>query len=181
MTFGLAHAQSNSHETNDAQSLSEFRAGNAISEQNLDFELLNGAGESIKRSDFLGKNVLVTFGFTHCPDVCPTVALNMANAIQHSDKDAVGIFISVDTERDTPEITDSYANYFNKNMIGLSGSHEAITEAANNFNVTYVVTKSNNNYSVQHSPGTFLISPEGELIEMFAMNADYKDIAAAMQ
>jgi len=179
MALGLVQAQTAPH-MHEAQGLDNFRS-DFNAEMNLNFELLNGDGESIKRSDFLGKNVLVTFGFTHCPDVCPTVALNIANALKHSNKEAVGIFISVDTERDTPKTTDDYASYFGEDMIGLSGSHQAVSDAANNFNVSYVVTKSNNNYSVQHSPGTFLISPSGELIEMFAMNADYKAIAEAMQ
>lgn len=153
----------------------------SIADKSLEFELLNAEGQLVRRSDFQGKNILVAFGFTYCPDVCPVIAANMANALRHSDKEAVGIFISVDTERDTPEITGAYASRFGENMLGLSGSHAQVSEASKNFNVTFVVTKTPDSYTVQHSPGTFLISPEGELIEVFAINADPKEIAAAMR
>lgn len=164
-----------------AQELRSSSVSASFADISLDFELLNGEGERVRRTDLLGHNLLVAFGFTYCPDVCPVIAANMANALRHSDKDALGVFISVDTERDTPQVTDNYASRFGENMMGLSGTHESVSEAAKNFNVTFVVTKTPDTYSVQHSPGTFLISPEGELIEVFAINADPKDIAAAMQ
>jgi cytochrome oxidase Cu insertion factor (SCO1/SenC/PrrC family) len=153
----------------------------SIASQSLDFELVDYKGELVKRTDFLGKNVMVAFGFTHCADVCPLMAANMANALRATDKEAVGIFISVDTERDTPQISHYYASRFGDSMVGLGGTYDQVAEAAKNFNVTFVVTKSQNSYTVQHSPGTFLISPDGELIDVFAINADPKQIAAAMQ
>jgi cytochrome oxidase Cu insertion factor (SCO1/SenC/PrrC family) len=66
-------------------------------------------------------------------------------------------------------------------MIGLSGSHYQVSEAAKNFGVTFVVTKSEDNYTVQHTPSIFLISPNGEVIDVFAMNTASTDIAAAMK
>ena len=186
--IGTAIAQTSAHtpqtsaqHSHSAQSSGEVSPSSAFADMSLDFELLNADGETVKRTDFLGSNLLVGFGFTHCPDVCPVIAANMAKAIQLSDKDAMGVFISVDTERDTPEVTGRYANYFGKRMIGLSGSHQQVSNAAKNFNITFVVTKTPDNYSVQHSPGTFLISPDGELIEVYAINADPKEIAAAMK
>lgn len=180
MFVGAAHAQSALH-SHAALGSDGFRPGSVFNEMNLDFELLNADGELVHSSEFLGKNLLVAFGFTYCPDVCPVIAANMANALRHSDKDAVGVFISVDTERDTPTITGHYASRFGEGMLGLSGSHQQVSEAAKNFNVTFVVTKTPDSYTVQHSPGTFLISPEGDLIEVFAINADPREIAAAMQ
>lgn len=180
MFVGIAHGQSAPH-SHAALDSDGFRPGSVVNEMNLEFELLNGAGELVQSSDFRGKNLLVAFGFTYCPDVCPVIAANMANALRQSDKDAVGVFISVDTERDTPAITDDYASRFGEGMIGLGGSHQQVSEAAKNFNVTFVVTKTPDSYTVQHSPGTFLISPQGELIEVFAINADPKEIAAAMK
>ncbi|MBT5330223.1 MAG: SCO family protein [Porticoccaceae bacterium] len=174
---GSAYAQ----HAHAEQEIRSSGAAASIAEMSLDFELLNGEGEIVRRTDLLGSNLLVAFGFTYCPDVCPVMAANMANALRQSDKDALGVFISVDTERDTPQVTDNYASRFGENMMGLSGTHESVSEAAKNFNVTFVVTKTPNSYTVQHSPGTFLISPTGELIDVFAINADPKDIAAAMQ
>ena len=109
------------------------------------------------------------------------IAANMARAIRATDKAALGIFISVDTERDSPQITQDYASKFGDHMIGLSGSPQQVSDAANNFSVTYVVTKSQSTYTVQHTPNIFLIGPDGTFIDMFAMNAASADIVAAMQ
>ncbi|MGI9270521.1 MAG: SCO family protein [Woeseiaceae bacterium] len=146
-----------------------------------EFALLNRDGDIVHLSEFLGQNVLVTFGFTNCAHICPMIAANMASAIRASDKDAMGIFISVDTERDSPQITDDYARKFSNWMFGFSGSHQQVSEAAINFNVTFVVTKSQDNYTVQHTPSIFLVGPDGQLIDTFAMNTPPDDIAAAMQ
>ncbi len=145
------------------------------------FELVNGDGDTVRFDDYAGQNVLVAFGFTNCVHICPMIAANMARAIAASDKEVLGIFISVDTERDSPATTHAYASKFGDNMVGLSGSHQQVSDAAQNFGVTYVVTKSQNNYTVQHTPSIFLIDPDGELVDTFAMNTPSADIAAAMQ
>ena len=147
----------------------------------VEFELLNRDGEVVRYQDFRGRNVLLAFGFTHCLHICPLIAANMANALRLSEKEAVGIFVSVDTERDTPEITDDYARGFSDKMLGLSGNYAQVSAAAKNFNVTFVVTKSEDNYTVQHTPSIFLIGPGGEIIDVFAMNAAPATIANAMQ
>lgn len=147
----------------------------------VDFELQNRDGELVRFSEFHGKNVLLAFGFTNCLHICPMIAANMARTIRATDKDAVGIFVSVDTERDSPSLTDDYARKFDDNMVGLSGSYRQVSEAAKNFNVTFVVTKSQDNYTVQHTPSIFLIGPDGNLIDVFAMNTASTDIAAAMK
>ena len=148
---------------------------------NAAFELVNGDGETVRFDDYAGQNVLVAFGFTNCAHICPMIAANMARAIRASDEDTVGIFISVDTERDSPAMTHAYASKFGDNMVGLSGSHLQVSDAAQNFGVTFVVTKSQNNYTVQHTPSIFLIGPDGELVDTFAMNTPSADIVAAMQ
>ena len=145
------------------------------------FELVNGDGETVHFDDYAGQNVLVAFGFTNCAHICPMIAANMARAISASDNKVIGIFISVDTERDSPATTHAYASKFGDRMIGLSGSHLQVSDAAQNFGVTFVVTKSQNNYTVQHTPSIFLIAPDGELVDTFAMNTPSADIAAAMQ
>jgi protein SCO1/2 len=147
----------------------------------VDFELQNRDGELVRFEEFHGKNVLLAFGFTNCTHICPMIAANMARAIRAADKEAIGIFVSVDTERDSPAITDDYAQKFGDDMIGFSGSHYQVSAAAKNFNVTFVVTKSEDNYTVQHTPNIFLISPDGELLDVFAMNTASADIAAAMK
>jgi protein SCO1/2 len=144
------------------------------------FELVDSDGKVVNYSDFRGKNVLLAFGFTHCHHICPMIAANMARAIKESGKDATGIFVSVDTERDTPEITDGYARGFGESMVGLSGSYLQVAQAAKNFNITFVVTKSEGSYAVQHTPSIFVISPDGELVDVFAMNTPADTIARAM-
>jgi len=162
-------------------------APTAASEEDLfaglspDFELLNADGSKVTLADYRGKNVLVAFGFTHCLHICPMIAANMARALRSSEKEAVGIFVSVDTERDTPAITNAYAGQFGESMIGLGGSHAQISAAARNFNVTFVVTKSQDSYTVQHTPSIFLLGPGGELIDSFAMNTPTDTIVAAMR
>ena len=152
-----------------------------LTELSPNFELLAADGSKTALADYRGKNVLVAFGFTHCLHICPMIAANMARALKNSDREAVGIFISVDTERDTPAITDAYAGQFGELMIGLGGSHTQISAAAKNFNVSFVVTKSQDNYTVQHTPNIFLIGPGGELIDSFAMNTPTDSIVAAMR
>lgn len=146
-----------------------------------EFELVDRNGEFVSIDQFRGRNLLLAFGFTHCQHICPMIAANMARALRATDKPAAGIFISVDTERDTPANTDDYARAFDERIIGLSGSYSQVAEAAKNFQVTFVVTKSEDSYTVQHTPSIFLIGPDGDIIDVFAMNAASDDIAGAMQ
>lgn len=152
-----------------------------FSELTAGFNLLDANGAKASLSDYRGKNVLLTFGFTHCQHICPMIAANMARALKASDTEAIGMFVSVDTERDTPAITNEYARDFGDRMIGLSGSYGQVAAAAQNFGVTFVVTKSEDNYTVQHTPSIFLIAPDGSIVEVFAMNTPTADIMAAMR
>ena len=145
-----------------------------------EFELVGANGDVVTHLDFRGRYVLLAFGFTNCPHVCPMMAANMAGAIKIVEQDATGIFVSVDTERDTPEIVQKYASSFDENMIGLTGSYQQINAAANNFNVTYVVSKSQKSYSVQHTSNIFVIDPDGLIIEIFPLNARPNEIASVI-
>jgi protein SCO1/2 len=104
----------------------------------------------------------------------------MAGALNIAGQDATGIFISVDTERDTPEIVNRYASSFGANMIGLGGSYHQVSVAANNFKVTYVVSKSQKSYTVQHTSNIFVIDAEGQIVETFPLNARPAEIAAVL-
>ena len=157
---------------------SEPTFGNPLEDIVVDFELVDRDGRTVTAADFRGSHVLLGFGFTHCPDVCPLMVLNMGEAVR--DTDAVGIFISVDTERDSPEITDRYASRFGERMVGLSGNVSQINAAANNFRVSYVVTKSQNNYTVQHSANVFLIDPDGRLVDVFNFSTPGEELVAAI-
>jgi protein SCO1/2 len=145
------------------------------------FELEDNDGNTVTMENFTGKYVLLTFGFTRCAHICPMIAANMSRVLKsETGSDTVGIFISVDTERDTAKTTHDYASGFHKNMLGLSGSYEQINKAAHNFKVSYSVTKTQNNYTVQHTTNIFLINPEGDLVEIFAMNSPIDTITSAI-
>ena len=137
----------------------------------VEFKLLNSEGKQVTQDDFQGKYVLLTFGYTHCEHICPTILSDMARTLKESGNDTVGIFISVDSERDTPAITEDYASKFSQKITGLSGSYEDVAAAANNFNVRYSITKTQNHYMVQHSSDIFYIDPDGQLKKIFTFNS----------
>ena len=148
---------------------------------NIKFELLDRAGNLVTETDLRGKFVLLAFGFTRCAHICPMMVANMALTLNVTDKKATGVFISVDTERDTPANAHAYASGFHESMMGLSGSHQQVRAAANNFGISFVVTKSHKAYTVEHTSDIFLIGPDGKLIEVFALNAPPLEIAEAMK
>lgn len=147
----------------------------------VEFALLDQAGKVVTATDLRGKFVLLAFGFTHCAHICPLMAANMAMALKAAESEAMGVFISVDTERDTAAVTQAYASGFHPSMLGLSGSHENIRAAAINFGISYVVTKSQKAYTVEHTSDIFLIGPDGKVIEVFALNAPPLEMAGAMR
>ena len=154
--------------------------GDPLQDIVVDFELVGRNGRTVSAEEFRGRHILLGFGFTHCPAVCPMMALNMGKALRDSEAEAVGIFVSVDTERDSPEITDEYASRFGEQMIGLSGNVSQINAAANNFKVSYVVTKTQNNYTVQHTANVFVIDPDGRLVDVFNFSTPAEELVSAM-
>ncbi len=181
---GAAIAQDGEAETGHAHEGHEMHGAHEVGDPLQDivvaFELVGRNGETVTAEDFRGRHVLLGFGFTHCPAVCPMMALNMGKALRDTEADAAGIFVSVDTERDSPEITDEYASRFGDRMIGLSGNVSQINAAANNFRVSYVVTKTQNNYTVQHTANVFVIDPDGRLVDVFNFSTPAEELVAAM-
>jgi cytochrome oxidase Cu insertion factor (SCO1/SenC/PrrC family) len=145
-----------------------------------DFELVDKDGAVVTSRDLRGNYVLLAFGFTNCAHICPMVAANMARALRLAARDAIGVFVSVDTERDTPAVTAAFASGFHDSIVGLSGNYAQIKSAAENFGVSFVVTKSHKAYTVEHTSDIFLIAPDGRLVDVFALNAQSQDIARAM-
>jgi len=145
------------------------------------FELQGQDGRTVTERDFRGGYLLLAFGFTQCRHVCPTMVANMGLALKQAPASARGVFVSVDTERDSPAIAQRYAQQFHPAIAGLGGSFEAVQAAARNFGISYVVTKSEKAYTVEHSSDIFVLDADGNLIEVFAMNADPADIAAVMR
>ena len=120
-------------------------------------------------SDFRGKVVLMFFGYTHCPDVCPTALQTLAKTVSLLEEDkrkkVQVVFISVDPERDTPEVTQKYAEFFNPNFLGLTGKPDEIKRVAKDYMAFYskVEGQSEGGYLVDHTAYIYLITPDGIL------------------
>jgi protein SCO1/2 len=136
------------------------------------FTLVGEEGKTVTDRDFRGRHMLVFFGFTHCPDICPAELQVMAASLDEladQAKDVVPIFITLDPERDTPEVVASYVKNFGPEFVGLTGSPEAIAEAAKAYRVAYSKftpggAESAGNYSIDHTALVYLMGPDGEFI-----------------
>jgi protein SCO1/2 len=173
-TASTATAHEHVHSAPNADAAASFDGIRA------DFELLDRTGNIVRDEDFRGRYLLLGFGFTHCADVCPAMAFGMASALD-TNPTAAGVFVSVDTERDPAAITDRYARAFHERLIGLGGSLEQVNAAAQNFRVSYAVTKTQNTYIVQHTSYVYLIDPTGALAQVFSSTTSPAEIAAAMK
>jgi protein SCO1 len=144
---------------------------------NTAFLLTNHEGAFVDQAILQDKYTLIGFGFTNCPDVCPLMVFNMSMALELMPENSQGIFISVDTERDTPSIVHKYASNFHSKMIGLSGSYDQVNNASKNFLVSYSVTKTTDAYTVQHTSNIYLLGEAGQVIDVFSFS-DSPDIIA---
>jgi len=152
----------------------------------FDFRLVDQNGKSFRLSQLRGKAVLFSFGFTHCPNVCPTTLSDLAKvyrALPEEDRQKVQIlFVSVDPRRDQPAIMKKYVPYFDESFIGLTGTEPQIAETAKAYGAFYEISRSGgedqDNYSVNHSALTYLITPNGKwkLIYNFDQLADPKNM-----
>lgn len=133
-----------------------------------DFPLPDADGKVRSIREFAGKVVVVFFGYTQCPDVCPTTMQEMVEARQlmgpHGDK-LQGVFITVDPERDTPEILQAYASNFDPSIVTLTGSVEQIKTVAKDFKVVFRKSenKASGSYTMDHTAASFMFDPQGRL------------------
>jgi protein SCO1/2 len=133
-----------------------------------DFQLVDHSGQPRSLSDFRGKVVVVFFGFTHCPDVCPTTLAELARALGKlgADGDRVQVLmVTVDPERDTPEVLRQYVTALDPRFLGLTGDADAIARTAREFKVFYQKSPgaTPDAYSVDHSSGSYVFDPQGRL------------------
>lgn len=135
-----------------------------------DFRVSTIEGEVTKES-FKGKALAVYFGYTYCPDVCPTSLSSLASALDSFDKEKIkdftGIFISVDPNRDTLKNLKSYTNYFHPNFIGATSSKENIDDITNRYGSYYKKVELENSamgYSVSHTSFIYLFDKEGHFV-----------------
>jgi protein SCO1/2 len=138
------------------------------------FSLVGADGKPVTDRDFRGRYMLVFFGFTHCPDICPAELQVIAQALEQlgdKAKTVVPIFITLDPERDTPQAMANYVKSFGPNFVGLTGSPEAIAAAAKAYRVAYSKVENKEaagDYSVDHSALVYLMDPEGRYVTHFS-------------
>ena len=143
-----------------------------------DFHLNDATGKPVSLADFRGKVVVLFFGYTHCPQVCPTELADLAQMMRQlgDDADRVQVlFITLDPERDTRELLAKYPSAFYPTFKGLSGDSIATAQAAQAFGVTYQKqSNKNGGYDLDHSAGTYFIAPRGQpiLLSPFWQHAD---------
>ena len=145
------------------------------------FELVNSAGETVTETDVITKPTLIYFGYTFCPDVCPLDAQRNAEAldvIRDQGRDAQAVFISIDPERDTPEVVGEYASYMHEDMIALTGSLEQVKAASKAYRTYYKKQPAEDEfYLVDHSTLTYLVLPEAGFVEFFKREDTAEKIA----
>ncbi|HEX4984707.1 MAG TPA: SCO family protein [Burkholderiales bacterium] len=133
-----------------------------------DFKLTDHDGKLRSLQDFRGKVVVMFFGFTHCPDVCPTTLAELAGAVRAlgpaGDQVQV-LLVTVDPQRDTPQVLRGYVTAFNPSFLGLRGSDEETARVAKEFKVIYqkVAGPTPENYTMDHSAGTYVFDRQGRL------------------
>ena len=133
-----------------------------------DFALTDHTGKPRTLADFKGKAVVVFFGYTHCPDVCPTTLSEMAAVMKQLGPDADRVqvlFVTLDPERDTPALLKQYVPAFEPRFIGLSGDQEATARVAKEFRVFYqkVPGKDAGSYTMDHTAASYVFDPQGRV------------------
>jgi cytochrome oxidase Cu insertion factor (SCO1/SenC/PrrC family) len=136
------------------------------------FQLVDQTGRAVTEADFAGRFMLVYFGFTYCPDVCPTELGAMVAALDELGDAAARvtpIFITVDPDRDTPEAMADYVARFDPRLVGLTGTPEQIAAAARAYRVFYakVQRPEMTQYLVDHSSFIYLVGPDGRVRSLF--------------
>jgi protein SCO1/2 len=133
-----------------------------------DFPLLDAQGQPRSVKEFAGKVVVVFFGYTQCPDVCPTTLQELVEAkalLGEQGHLLQGVFVSLDPERDTPEVLRAYAAAFDPEMVALTGNLAQITSVAKDFKVFFkkVDGRQPGSYTLDHSAGLYMYDPQGNL------------------
>jgi protein SCO1 len=149
--------------------------------ESVHFALTAADGKTVTERSYRGKWLMVYFGYTFCPDICPTTMLEIAGALEALGPraDAVqGIFVTVDPDRDTPAVLSDYLKSFDARLIGLAGTREQISAAAKSFRVFYErQDRDDGTYSYDHSAFIYLVDAEGRFIKAVVGDNDSKQIA----
>jgi cytochrome oxidase Cu insertion factor (SCO1/SenC/PrrC family) len=151
------------------------------------FTMVNQKGETVTDLSFRGKPMLVFFGFTFCPDICPTQLQVITAALTdlgEAGADIQPIMVSVDPERDTPAVMASYVANFGDRLVGLTGSAQQVAEMATAYRVFYAKRDKPQDpasYSMDHSSIIYLMGENGKFIKHFSYTTDAKALAAGLK
>ncbi|CAB4013132.1 SCO1 homolog, mitochondrial [Paramuricea clavata] len=149
------------------------------------FTLVNHEGKTVTNKDYFGHWLILYFGFTHCPDICPETLEKLQNALDKIDstKDApdkvLPIFITVDPARDDVKTVAEYIKDFHPRLVGLTGTEEQVKATCKVYRVYYSAgpADADNDYIVDHSVILYLVDPDGEFVDYFGQNMDEHEIA----
>ena len=151
------------------------------------FSLIDQEGRKVTDKDFLGKYMLVFFGYTYCPDLCPTELQVMSAALDSlgtKADDIQPIFITFDPQRDTPEVLKHYISNFHPRLMGLTGTPEEIAVAAKAYRVYYNKlenTSGPDTYLMDHSTITYLMDKQGKFLKHFSYSTDAAALAQDLE
>lgn len=146
------------------------------------FAMTDQDGRRVTEKDFAGRYMLMFFGYTYCPDVCPTELQVMTAALKElgeKGEDVQPIFVSVDPERDTPENVKAYVANFGEGLVGLTGSAEDVAAMAKAYRVFYQKVKgpTDADYAMDHSSIIYLMGPDGKFLKHFTYTTDARALA----
>ncbi len=151
------------------------------------FTMVNHKGQTVTDKDFRGRPMLLFFGFTFCPDICPTELQVMTAAITElgdAGKDIQPILVSIDPARDTPEVLAAYIANFGDNVVGLTGSEKQVEAMAGAYRVFYSKQdnpKDPSNYLMDHSSIIYLMGANGTFLKHFSYTTDAKALATGLK
>lgn len=149
--------------------------------------VLRGPQGPVALADYRGRVVVLYFGYTFCPDVCPTSLAIIGQALSALEPAEVaqvaGILVSLDPGRDTPEVLEAYAPFFHPNIVGVTGSAEQIAEVARQYGARYMKQKPDSDglYAVDHSSVTYIVDRQGKLAASLAHGTSPQHLADALR
>lgn len=149
------------------------------------FELVNSAGQTVTDADIITEPTLIYFGYTYCPDVCPLDTVRNAEIVDLLSERGISttpVFISIDPERDTPEIVGEFAENLHEKMVGLTGSEAQVAAASKSFRTYYKKNDGDPDYYlVDHSTFSYLVLPEHGFVEFYRRDLTADAVAESVQ
>ncbi len=166
--------------------VAQCRGGQVAGDMGGSFELVSETGETVTDAEIFTEPTILYFGYTFCPDVCPLDAMRNAQAVDilaERGISATPVFISIDPERDTPEVVGAFADNFHDKMIGLTGSPEQVRAASEAFKTFYRAHQDDGSgyYLVDHSTFSYLVLPETGFADFFRRETTPEQIADRVQ